>query len=148
MSTDDAPPPDDSSPSPPDPFVLGLQQFNQGQYYDCHDTLEAIWMAAPTPEKPFYQGILQIAVGLYHLQNHNWRGAAILLGEGSNRLLPFEPVYRQIDITGLVDQATSWLEALQQSGPEQVADVAAQLEPGAGSRTAALAVPRISPVPN
>jgi predicted metal-dependent hydrolase len=67
---------------PPPTFWQGIAQFNQGAFYDCHDTLEAVWMVAPTGEKPFYQGILQIAVGLYHLSNHNWRGAAILLGKG------------------------------------------------------------------
>ena len=122
MSTIDA-----TAPDLPAPLKQGIEQFNQGDYYDCHDTLEAIWMEAPTHEKPFYQGILQIAVGLYHLQNHNWRGAAILLGEGSSRLLPFEPMYSQVDVTNLIDQANDWLSALQQTGPEQVAAVAAQL---------------------
>ena len=56
-------------------FWQGVQQFNQREYYACHDTLEAIWMEASEPEKTFYQGILQIAVALYHLSNQNLRGA-------------------------------------------------------------------------
>ena len=115
----------------------GVALFNQGEYYACHDVLEAIWMEANTLEKPFYQGILQIAVGLYHLGNHNWQGASILLGEGVNRLRPFEPTYEGIDIERLVDCGWAWLTALHQSGPERVADVAAaalqaQGEPAAG----------------
>ncbi|MBD2232355.1 DUF309 domain-containing protein [Phormidium tenue] len=114
----------------------GIALFNQGNYYACHDVLEAIWMEASTLEKPFYQGILQIAVGLYHLGNHNWQGASILLGEGVNRLRPFEPTYGGIDIERLVDCGWAWLTALHQSGPERVADVAAaalqaQKEPAA-----------------
>ncbi|MEA5447654.1 DUF309 domain-containing protein [Leptolyngbya sp. CCNP1308] len=103
----------------------GVALFNQGDYYACHDVLEAIWMEADTLDKPFYQGILQIAVGLYHLGNHNWQGASILLGEGTNRLRPFEPVYGGIDVERLVDCGWAWLMALHQSGPERVADVAA-----------------------
>ncbi|MEO1592612.1 MAG: DUF309 domain-containing protein [Cyanobacteria bacterium J06632_22] len=124
MSTANIPSQLDSSA---DQFWLGIEQFNQGDYYDCHDTMEAIWMSASTSEKPFYQGILQIAVGLYHLQNHNWRGAAILLGEGSSRLLPFEPAYQRTNVSDLIDQAQDWLKAVQQAGPEQIATVAAQL---------------------
>ena len=128
-ASSDSPPLDSASGDGlPNALWSGVEQFNRGDYYDCHDTLEALWMAASTVEKPFYQGILQIAVGLYHLQNHNWRGAAILLGEGSSRLLPFEPTYEQIDVTDLIDQTADWLTALQQSGPEAVAEVAAQLK--------------------
>ncbi|MEM6591802.1 MAG: DUF309 domain-containing protein [Cyanobacteria bacterium P01_C01_bin.73] len=114
-----------SSPNPlPDDFWRGVEQFNQGEFYPCHDTLEAIWMEAETPIKPFYQGILQIAVAFYHLGNRNWQGAAILLGEGINRLCAFEPVYEGVDVENLIDQAESWLKLLQNVGPEGVEPLA------------------------
>ncbi|MGB3202534.1 MAG: DUF309 domain-containing protein [Nodosilinea sp.] len=116
----------------------GVDLFNQGEYYRCHDVLEALWMEANTLEKPFYQGILQIAVGLYHLGNHNWQGASILLGEGANRLRPFEPAYAGVAVDRLVDCGWAWLTALHQTGPDRVAEVAAavplaQGEPAAGA---------------
>lgn len=107
---------------------MGIAQFNQGEFYACHDTLEAIWMEAPIHEKPFFQGILQLAVALYHLKNKNWQGAAILLGEGIRRLEPFEPHYQDIDITRLLDCASVWLETLQQLGADQVTLVADALD--------------------
>jgi len=72
-------------------LTQGITQFNQQDFYGCHDTLEAIWLEAIAPEKNFYQGILQIAVGCYHLGNDNWRGAVILLGEGIRRLADYSP---------------------------------------------------------
>jgi predicted metal-dependent hydrolase len=132
----------------PDSFWDGIQQFNQGDFYRCHDTLEAIWMVAAPPDKPFYQGILQIAVGFYHLGNHNWRGAAILLGEGSRRLEPYEPSYHQLDVTTFLDETALWLETLQQLGPDQVAAIATQLTsaevPVTLPALASLSVPKIS----
>lgn len=110
----------------------GVLLFNRGDYYACHDVLEAIWMEASTLDKPFYQGILQIAVGLYHLSNHNWQGASILLGEGTNRLRPFESAYRGINVERLVDCGWAWLTALHQSGPERVAEVAAAVPQAQG----------------
>ncbi|MBE9139913.1 DUF309 domain-containing protein [Nodosilinea sp. LEGE 07088] len=103
----------------------GIALFNRGDYYACHDVLEAIWMEANTADKAFYQGILQIAVGLYHLGNHNWQGACILLGEGVNRLRSFEPAYGGVDVERLVDCGWTWLTALHQTGKDQVAEVAA-----------------------
>ncbi|MFE4105224.1 DUF309 domain-containing protein [Almyronema epifaneia] len=109
----------------PPAFHQGVEQFNNGQFYACHDTLEALWMEAEIYIKPFYQGILQIAVAFYHLGNGNWQGAAILLGEGTNRLYPFEPSYRGIDVENLIDQSQSWLVTLQKVGIEGVDALAA-----------------------
>jgi len=104
-------------------FQRGLDEFNTSQFYACHDTLEAIWMAVDHAEKPFYQGILQIAVAFYHLGNLNWRGGAILLGEGINRLRKFEPSYERVDVEDLVDQSIEWLELIQESGEAQLETV-------------------------
>jgi predicted metal-dependent hydrolase len=105
----------------------GISLFNHGDYYACHDVLEAIWMESSAAEKPFYQGILQIAVGLYHLSNHNWRGAMTLLGEGVNRLRPFEPAYAGVDIVRLVDCGWAWLTALQSIGADRIDSLATTL---------------------
>jgi uncharacterized protein len=129
-----------SADQPIDPRLgKGIDLFNGGDYYACHDQLEAIWMEANTLEKPFYQGILQIAVGLYHLGNHNWQGASILLGEGVNRLRPFEPTYGGVDVARLVDCGWAWLTALHQTGSDQVALVAAAV-PQAQGPDAAVAI--------
>jgi predicted metal-dependent hydrolase len=106
----------------PPAFWQGIEQFNQGNYYDCHDTLEALWMEASEPDRSFYQGILQLAVALYHLKNHNQRGATILLGEGSNRLQRYRPDYGNIDVDALLDQSTQFLTVLQQTDLTQHPD--------------------------
>ncbi|MEA5502715.1 DUF309 domain-containing protein [Halotia wernerae UHCC 0503] len=104
----------------PQQFWQGVEQFNLGQFYDCHDTLEALWIEASEPEKSFYQGVLQIAVALYHLGNRNWRGAVILLGEGSNRLRRYPSSYSGIDVDKLLDQSTNLLKILQQTGADKI----------------------------
>lgn len=108
-------------------FWQGVEQFNQRQFYECHDTLEAIWMEAVEPQRTFYQGILQIAVALYHLGNQNLRGAIILLGEGVNRLRRYQPAFAGIDVTELVDRSLTLLTILQQAQPEQIPELAAQV---------------------
>jgi uncharacterized protein len=133
-------PPEDFSANPPETpqtadLWLAVDQFNNQQFYACHDTLEAMWMEAIEPDKTFYQGILQVAVALYHLGNHNLRGAVILLGEGSNRLRRYEPDYAAIDVTTLVTQSTTLLMLLQRTEPEQVGAIAAQvLQPALSDR--------------
>lgn len=106
--------------SVPSDFWQGVEQFNSGQFYACHDTLEALWIEASEPEKSFYQGVLQIAVALYHLSNRNWRGAVILLGEGSNRLRRYPSTYSGIDVDELLYQSAALLSALQKAGAEKI----------------------------
>ena len=104
----------------PQEFWQGVEQFNSGQFYACHDTLEALWIEAGEPEKTFYQGILQISVALYHLENRNWRGAVILLGEGSNRLRRYPSSYGGVDVDELLSQSAVLLTTLQQIGLDKI----------------------------
>jgi uncharacterized protein len=101
-------------------FWQGVEQFNNGQFYACHDILEALWIDSIEPEKTFYQGVLQIAVGLYHLGNYNWRGAMILLGEGSNRLRRYLPIYSGINVESLFIESVYLLKTLQETDLEQM----------------------------
>lgn len=127
-------------------FWQGIEQFNNGEFYACHDTLEALWMEAIEPDKTFYQGILQVAVALYHLSNLNLRGALILLGEGINRLRRYPSEYAEIDVDLLLVQSVELLAMLQQAEPAQVEAIAQQvvaLQAG-GSRLQPVVLPQVS----
>ena len=113
---------------PPQEFWQGIDQFNSQEFYACHDTLEALWMDSSEPSKKFYQGILQIAVACHHLNNHNWRGAVILLGEGVRRLSDYQPFYEGIDTSSLLDQSLQLLEALQKIQPEEISNFVKQIK--------------------
>jgi uncharacterized protein len=97
-----------------------LEMFNHQEFYACHDRLEVMWMDASYPEKTFYQGLLQIAVGLYHLGNRNWNGSKILLGEGISRLRDFQPEYMGVNVTKLIQESANLLGIMQKSGKEEL----------------------------
>lgn len=67
-------------------FAEGVKLFNSGDYYACHDVLEALWNEASEPQRSILHGVLQCAVALHHLLNQNHRGAMVELGEGLNKL--------------------------------------------------------------
>ncbi len=113
----------------PPQFWQGIEEFNQKQYYACHDTLEAIWMEAAEPQKTFYQGVLQLSVALYHLGNQNLRGAMILLGEGIGKLSRYQPDYEAIAVTDLILQSQNLLKHLQQIYSENVTSFALEILP-------------------
>jgi uncharacterized protein len=127
----------------PQEFWQGVDQFNQRQFYMCHDTLEAVWVEADFEDKNFYQGILQVAVAFYHLENHNWRGAVILMGEGLKRLSDYAPVYAEIDVEELMTETLMVLRHLQATGADQIESVSAQLRNESAAIAPAIGIPTI-----
>ncbi len=98
----------------------GIEQFNAGKFYRCHETLEDAWNAEPRPVRILYQGILQIAVGYFHITQQNWRGAVKVLERGLPKTARFQPRCRGIDVAGLVAQAQAVYDELVILGPERI----------------------------
>jgi uncharacterized protein len=119
-------------------LAAAIDQFNQGDFYGCHDALEALWVEAPVDEKKFYQGLLQISVACYHLGNSNWRGATVLLGEGRFRLQAYEPRFcpddqilpQAVDVIAVRAAAQELLLALQAIQPEDVGQLLQEFTSG------------------
>lgn len=105
----------------------GIEEFNNREFYQCHDTLEAIWIEAPETDKRFYQGILQVAVACHHLSNRNQRGAIILLGEAIRRLKDYQPDYLDVDVSELMSQSAVLLQTLQQLETHRLEEFAEEL---------------------
>ena len=106
----------------PDLALRGIEEFNKGEFYECHEYLEAAWMQEPRRVRFLYQGILQVGVGFYHQQNGNWRGATGLLRNGTARLREFEPETLGIDVARLVRECERCLHELEELGRERVGE--------------------------
>jgi predicted metal-dependent hydrolase len=79
--------------------------FNGARYWHAHEAWETLWRAAPDEERDFYQGLIQVAAGLIHLQRRNPRGAINKLSEGLERLRPYRPKHRGIVVGELLGTA-------------------------------------------
>lgn len=112
--------PEGSPEGLPDLALKGIEEFNRGEFYECHEYLEEAWMQEPRRIRFLYQGILQVGVGFYHQQNGNWRGATGLLRNGTARLKEFEPDSMGIDVARLVRESEQCLKVLEDLGRERV----------------------------
>ncbi len=104
----------------PDLVLRGIQEFNRGEFFECHEYLEEAWMQESGRVRYLYQGILQVGVGFYHLQNGNWRGATGLLRNGTTRLREFEPATLGVDVAKLVRESELCLQELETLGRNRV----------------------------
>ncbi|WP_281184020.1 DUF309 domain-containing protein [Trichlorobacter lovleyi] len=112
--------------SPSGQLLLGIRQFNAAQWYECHETLELLWIPATGDLRNLYQGIIQLAIALHHWRNGNFSGAVSLLDGGVGYLRKLPQTCLWIDVAGLIRQAESVKEQLVSLGRSGMAE----LDPG------------------
>lgn len=90
----------------------GIRQFNRREFHDCHETLEKVWMDYSEPDREVIQGIIQIAVGYYHLLRSNKEGSLKLLKRGVNRLKKFTPSRFKLDLKPFIAKVSKDISTL------------------------------------
>ena len=113
----------------PEKVLEGIRLFNAREFFEQHEALEEAWLAEPGLVRDLYRGILQIGVGFYHLEQQNFRGARNLLTYGMDRLVPFEPACRGVDVRGLRAAALRCREELERLGRDRIAEFDMDLIP-------------------
>ncbi len=104
-------------------FLRGIELFNAGEYYDCHEAFEEIWRSTTPEPKDLFQGLIQVAVGLYHFHGRRNREVARrVLAKGRRRLAAFVPGSHGLDVAGLVAEVRRW-EAWLPAGEGEVPEV-------------------------
>jgi len=115
--------------SPSGELLRAFGEFNRHDWFECHETLEDLWVGSEGEAQHFYQGLLQIAVALHHWRNGNYGGAIHLLTRGADYLRRVSPVCQRIEVATLVTDADRCREALAALGPERMADLDPALIP-------------------
>jgi predicted metal-dependent hydrolase len=90
-------------------FQKGVNEFNCGMFFECHETLEDLWHGICGPSRDFYQGLIQIAVGFYHLGNGNRTGGQSQLEKGLRRLERYGDSFLGIELEQFRAQVAEWL---------------------------------------
>jgi predicted metal-dependent hydrolase len=110
-----------SCDEPPPPLLLdGIAQFNRGEFFEQHETLELLWRAERRDIRYLYQGILQIGVAFHHLRR---------LNRGRRYLAPFAPRCQHVDVAALLRDAAAALLEVERLGPARLAEFDWRLAP-------------------
>src|SRR3984957_12385202 len=75
--------PDDLRVTAAEAADLGGRLLAEGRPFHAHEVFEAAWKSTPAPEREFWRGLAQIAVGLTPARPGNERGAVALLRRGA-----------------------------------------------------------------
>ncbi len=98
-------------------FIKGIDEFNRQLFFECHETLEELWLEERGEDRKFYQGIIQIAAGYYKLQQGVPVGALKLWRTGLEKLQPYGPVYYGINVESLIAAVRANLAQLEAGEP-------------------------------
>lgn len=101
----------------------GIEMFNEGQFYKCHDYLEEAWMADETPGRNLYRGILQVGIAYFQIDRGNYRGALKMLLRVRQWLEPLPDVCRGVNVARLREDVENVHAAVLELGPEQLEEI-------------------------
>ena len=115
--------------NPPAQFLLAIRQFNNREWYDCHETIEELWLGETGEMRDFLQGTLQISVALHHWRNGNYGGAVSLLKGGANYLRRVSDVCLWVDVPALIADSEKVRAALEELGKDRMDTLESKLIP-------------------
>lgn len=101
-------------------FLSGIQLFNDGEFFEAHEAWEEAWNLATGPKARFYQGLIQAAVTLEHINRDNPRGVQkvwrSMLGKfaGMN-----DRIIMGVDVQALIDGLTPIVDPILKMSPRQ-----------------------------
>ena len=93
-------------------FRHGIQLFNDGEFFECHEVLEDLWRPMRGERRLFLQGVIHFAVALYHYQQNNPAGARRQLRKSLKKLAGYLPEFEGVDTGTLYWQGVLLLDRL------------------------------------
>ena len=87
-----------------------------GQPFYAHEVLEGPWHLAPEPERAFWQGLAQVAVGLTHAQRGNAVGARSLLRSGAEKLDGYDDGHEGVAVARVAARARALADRIERDG--------------------------------
>lgn len=97
-----------------DPLLhRGIELFNNGEFFECHEVLEEAWTPERDPRRMFLQSLIHVAVGFYHSRRGNPVGACRQLRKALRKMAPYLPSWEGVDTERLFREAQEVLERIE-----------------------------------
>jgi len=92
-------------------FEEGIELFNEGRFFECHEAWEEAWKRSRGDDKLFYQGLIQAAVAILHAQRGNRDGAQSLYDKAMAKLGPVPAWHMGLAIGELREDLARFVQA-------------------------------------
>ena len=89
-------------------YLLFVRHCNEREFFECHETLEDLWLETHGPERKFYQGLIQAATAFLKLERENLSGAKKLFASALNCLEDYPPRYQGFRLREFMELIETW----------------------------------------
>ncbi len=105
------------------PLIVGVDLFNEGAYFEAHDHFEDLWMDAKYEEKDFYQGLVQVSVGSYHLICGNYTGSLSQYQKGVQKLNKYRLRESKINLDKFLHEINPFIEKIIMFNSKKISNI-------------------------
>jgi len=94
-------------------LAQGLRDYRGGNYFEAHESWEAVWVRCEGPEKALLQGLIQVAAAFHHFQRGTLLGTQLTFQKALRRLDPLPAEFGGIAVALLRDDIRDCLDKIQ-----------------------------------
>jgi CheY-like chemotaxis protein len=100
----------------------GVEEFNHRRFHEQHEWFEKAWIEEKRPIREMFQGILQVGLAFYQIEQGNWTGTLKMFRRGLPRLRALPPVCQGIDVAALRSAAQAIHAEVTALGPQRLGE--------------------------
>lgn len=90
----------------------GIRLFNEQQFFECHEILEPYYQETEAPNKPFLEGLIQLAAAFrLYREFGEIKGPVRMVHQALVRFENYQPSFLEICVTELTQAAEAWAKA-------------------------------------
>ncbi len=87
----------------------GICLFNEGRYFESHESLEDFYLSADAEHKPFLEGLIQLATACRLFRDFGEvKGPVRMIYQAIIRLENYQPVYLKVRVKNLIQEMEAW----------------------------------------
>jgi predicted metal-dependent hydrolase len=90
----------------------GIELFNQGRFFDCHEVLEGLYLKTEDAKKPILEGLIHLAAAFRMFCDFGEvKGAVRMIYQALIRFENYQPAFLRVRVQDLCTAAEAWAKA-------------------------------------
>jgi predicted metal-dependent hydrolase len=95
----------------------GINFFNQGRFFEAHETWEMLYQSAEINDKGFLEGLIQLAAACRLIEDFGEiKGPVKLIYQALIRFENYQPTYLNVKVADLTAAMEAWAKEIEASG--------------------------------
>ncbi len=98
-------------------YQRAIASFNHAHFFEAHELFEELWRSAPSAQRLFFQGLVQLSVAFHHYSQGNRIGAESVLRRALQNLASYPEQFGGVELSALRQSSKKWIDALAHRTP-------------------------------